>query len=444
VQRSNDALRALLTEAGLTGGQLARAVNAAAAEAGIPGTCDRTAVSHWLAGRWPRPPVPELLAEVLSRALGRPVTVADIEPRTRTGTRSGNQPRPGIDVLASLAGAAGRSSGRRKPSAYSLELLTELRVGPPALALTKESGTDAGTGTRLSADQVAATEAMATLFAAGDAAFGGGHSRQALSAYLAQDVLPRLRAAGGAAVRRRMFISASQLTYLCGFMCFDDELHGVAQRYFAVSLGLAQESADQASRAITLRAMSVQARQLGHLRDSVGLAEASVANSAGLEPGRQAFLYGQLAVAHAAEGARADALSSLATAERFLDRSSSAADTVLTGAYHPAALYHQQAVVCALLGDRKAAVASLSHSARHRPAAERRSGAIILARLAELQLSCGHVEESTATWHRFLDNYGALQSGRATTALRNLRAGLRPYGANPLVRVLLSRAASIR
>jgi transcriptional regulator with XRE-family HTH domain len=436
VQRSNDPLRALLAEAGWTGEQLARAVNTAAAEAGVPGTCDRTAVSHWLAGRWPRPPVPELLAEALSRGLGRPVAVADFAPRSRSATQS----RPGIEMLASLARV--QSSGRRKPSAYSLELLTDLRTGAPVAALDVTADPD--TGTRLSADQVAATEAMATLFAAGDAAFGGGHSRQALSAYLAQDVLPRLRAAGGAAVRRRMFISASQLAYLCGFMCYDDELHGVAQRYFAVSLGLARESADQASHAITLRAMSVQARQLGHFRDSVGLAEASVANGAGLEPGRQAFLYGQLAVAHAADGARAEALSCLATAERFLDRASSAATSVLTGAYHPAALYHQQAVVCALLGDRKAAVASLSHSARHRPAAERRSGAIILARLAEMQLSCGHVEESTVTWHRFLDDYGALQSGRATTALRNLRAGLRPYGANPLVRVLLSRAASLR
>jgi transcriptional regulator with XRE-family HTH domain len=434
VQRSNDPLRALLAEAGWTGEQLARAVNTAAAEAGVPGTCDRTAVSHWLAGRWPRPPVPELLAEALSRGLGRPVAVADFEPRSRSGAQS----RPGIETLASLARV--QSSGRRKPSAYSLELLADLRSGAPAVAL--DLATDTDTGMRLSADQVAATEAMATLFAAGDAAFGGGHSRQALSAYLAQDVLPRLRAAGGAAVRRRMFISASQLAYLCGFMCYDDELHGVAQRYFAVSLGLARESADQASHAITLRAMSVQARQLGHFRDSVGLAEASVANGAGLEPGRQAFLYGQLAVAHAADGARADALSCLATAERFLDRATSA--NVLIGAYHPAALYHQQAVVCALLGDRKAAVASLATSARHRPAAERRSGAIILARLAEMQLSCGHVEESTVTWHRFLDDYGALQSGRATTALRNLRAGLRPYGANPLVRVLLSRAASLR
>jgi hypothetical protein len=439
VQRSNDPLRALLAETGWTGEQLARAVNTVAAEAGVPGTCDRTAVSHWLAGRWPRPPVPELLAEALSRGLGRPVAVADFAPRSRSGTRSrsGAPPRPGVELLASLARV--QSSGR-EASAYSLELLADLREGEPAVTLDPVENA----GTRLSADQVAATEAMATLFAAGDAAFGGGHSRQALSAYLAQDVLPRLRSAGGAAIRRRMFISASQLAYLCGFMCYDDELHGVAQSYFAVSLGLARESADQASHAITLRAMSVQARQLGHFRDSVGLAEASVANGAGLEPGRQAFLYGQLAVAHAADGARADALSCLATAERFLDRASSAATSVLTGAYHPAALYHQQAVVCALLGDRKAAVASLSHSARHRPAAERRSGAIILARLAEMQLSCGHVEESTVTWHRFLDDYGALQSGRATTALRNLRAGLRPYGTNPLVRVLLSRAASLR
>jgi hypothetical protein len=58
---------------------LARRVVDLAAIQGLTGVqCDHTSVLRWLAGEQPRPPVPELIALVLSNALGRKIS----EPQT--------------------------------------------------------------------------------------------------------------------------------------------------------------------------------------------------------------------------------------------------------------------------------------------------------------------------------------------------------------------------
>ena len=66
-----------------------------------------------------------------------------------------------------------------------------------------------------------------------------------------------------------------------------------------------------------------------------------------------------------------------------------------------------------------------------------------MARLAEFQLQLGRLEEAARTWHRFLNDYPDLASGRVTTALKTLRALLRPYARNPTAQGVLHRATTI-
>ncbi len=455
----NAALRTVLAEVGWTGQELAAAVNAAGAEAGTALRYDRTSVSHWLCGMRPRPPVPDLVAEALSRRLGRLQTATDIGlgPADRAAilaSHGGQGPRNGregdLGLVAELArlsrlhpGTEARHQRTRPLCAYSLAALgvpAWTQAGIPASASQLP---DPGRTDQAGALQASAAEAMAGMFYAGDDAFGGGHGRPALAAYLAVDLAPRLHARMSPGLRRRMLTITAQLTYLCAFMCFDDELHGMAQRYYTRALRLATENDDPAGYAITLRGMSVQAQLLGHHRHALQLAETAATTSRAMQPARQAFLYGQLAVAYAADHDRINALASLTAAQRRLDRASSPAHATI-GGYHPAALAHQQAAMQAILGDRKGAITALAESIRHRPPAERRSRAITLARLAELQLRQGLLEEATLTWHRFLDDYPALNSGRATTALKTLRARVRPYSRNPVARALLHRATTLQ
>ncbi|WP_208638211.1 hypothetical protein [Streptomyces murinus] len=84
----NQALRILLAEAGWSGARLAREVNALGAAQGTPYHYDRTTVAHWLTGSRPRPPVPQLVAQALSRRLDRRVRAED------TGLLAPGRPSP--------------------------------------------------------------------------------------------------------------------------------------------------------------------------------------------------------------------------------------------------------------------------------------------------------------------------------------------------------------
>jgi tetratricopeptide (TPR) repeat protein len=284
---------------------------------------------------------------------------------------------------------------------------------------------------------------MIGLFADLDQVFGGGHSRFALASYLANDVAPRLRSRASPALRERMLAAAAQLTYLAGFMCFDDRAHGLAQRYYRTAMELSVENNDPASYAMVLRALSVQARALGHRGEAADLAAVAVSEGRHGPVDRRAFLLGQLAVSQAAVGDRTAALAALTSAVRALDRATSASVTSI-GSFHPAALAHQEAAVREHLGDRRGAITALSASLHQRPVTERRSRAVTTALLAEFQLADGRLDQAVGTWTAFLDDYPFLTSGRARTALATLCAGLKPHERNPGVRNLLGRARTIR
>ena len=502
----NERLRALLGAAGWSGERLARTVNALGAEAGLPLQYRRASVGQWLAGMRPAPAVAALVAEAFTRELGRPVDVAETgleppgaqppteappadslwetDPATRLAELSGDGPRrrrgtgaasaDGVYSLAALrvpdwveagralngrgpwsgsgaatAGATGRTGRTGGTSAGG-------RIGRSVRAAGGAGGTGAGGlgGPRVDREQVAAAGAMVRVFSDADAAFGGGHSRAALAGYLRTVIAPALRAQASPAVRRELLAVASRLTYLCGFMCFDDELHGAAEHYYLAGLRLAAEAGDCTGYAVTLRALSVQAGALGHPLPALYLAEAAVhtVTTAGSGPEAvdaaegsartRAFLFGQLAVAEATVGDRQAAVAHLSTAQAHLERADGESGSV--GAYHSASLAHQHAAVAAAAGEHGRAIAALQASLRHRPADERRSRAVTLARLAELQLAAGHLEAACASWQAFCDEYPRLRSARIERALDVLRSRTAAHRGNSAARALHARATALR
>jgi transcriptional regulator with XRE-family HTH domain len=457
-RQANRQLRDALAEAGWTGQQLATAVNIAGRETGVMLSYDRTAVAHWLAGTQPRSPVPELLAEALSRRLGRLVNPRELgllPPAGAAGlpTQAGASysrralsrdlaqihNEDALSALAALADSRAVSGQTAGQPAYSLAALTLPGWSSEAMPLPLRANPADGAPARLTAASIASAEHMARLCRAYDAAFGGSYARPAAAWYLAE-LTPKLRAAVPPARQRRLLTAATEIAHLCAFMCFDDGLHGLSQRYYRAALALAAENGDQAAYAITLRAMSAQAYSLGHSRESRRLAESAAESTRRLEPVYQAFVLGQLAVARAADGDGSGALVSLTAVERRLHQAATATRPI--GGYHRASLAYQQAVVRSLLGDQHGAIAALCISIRHRPVTERRSRAITLASLAELQLSVGHLDEAVQTWHQFLDDYPYLRSGRVTAAFQMLRRRIRPHSRNAAARTLMQRAAA--
>lgn len=439
----NHQLRELLADAGWTGEALAKAVNALGAEAHLPLRYQRSSVTHWLSGVRPRSPVPQFVAEAFSRRLGRSVTVAEtgLDGTTQVTEQpvrwSVVDPADELDLLVdAVRGGHASHTDVYRLAALRVPPWSQVTSGGPRLDPVPRQVD------RVSRAQVDAARLMLPLFSDADSAFGGRYGRAALSAYLGRTIAPWLHASASPAVHRDLLVVGARLAYLCGFMNFDEQFHGVAQRYYLTCLRMATEAADATTYALGLRALSVQARLLGHHRQAVDLAEGAVrAGPRATPPQTRAFLFGQLAVAHAAAGDRRAALTNLAVAKRYVD--DGATDRPLLGAYHLASFAHQQAAVVACLGDRRGAAKALTVAIRRRPGSERRSRAIMLARLAEFQAADGQIELACRTWTEFLADYPHIQSARADAALANLRALVRPHQRNPAVRKLTHAVAAL-
>ena len=461
MRTANAALRILLLEARWTEDGLARQVNAVAAEIGLATRLDRRSVSHWLAGRRPRSPLPELIAEAFARRLGRPLSAAETGLAVTTGSAAGSAHSPiettscadpKEDPLETLEILCKLTEGGRETDqggVYNLAELDDLHAWPADDLFQTPFRT--ASGARLEPEHVTSARQMAKVFVDADSVFGGGYARAALARYLAYDIAPRLRAPARRDTRKRMLSVAAELAHVCGFMCFDDERNAIAQRYYKAALKLSIENEDPAAYAVTLRAMSVQARTLGHYREARSLAEAAVASVQECEipDPQRASLYGPLAVAAAAQGDREAAMAALTRAERLVGGRAAGAGAAdaeegrAIGRYHAASHAYQEAAVRALLGDRPGAIRVLSESVRRRSADERRSRAMTLASLAELHLDQGHLDESIAACHAFIDDYQPLRSSRARSALGRLTARIRPHAANHSARQLLVRAAGV-
>ncbi|MEU6148381.1 hypothetical protein ABZ816_00105 [Actinosynnema sp. NPDC047251] len=429
----NAELRKLLAESGWTGQMLAGAVNGLGAENGVTLRYDRTSISHWLSGSRPSPQVVDLVAEVFSRQLGRPVGPEDtglVSPAGRALRIP--LPREPVEQLVWMGTASTSGQDVLRGVTYSLT-----RRG--ALPLVGTSPPAGGRG-RIGVSHAAAATSMVSVFSAIDMAFGGGTGRVALSAYLATTVAPWLRASATPKVRARLNSAAARLCYLAGWMCFDDMLQGAGQRYYQAAARLAADAGDACCYAAALRSLSVQAHYLGHRRMAFLLAEAAMRQSHRVPPMEAAFLTGQLGVAAAAYGDSHAALGHLSRAERLLHRTEGSDAHV--GGYDVAALAHQQAEILDAIGDRPAALRALTVSLRHRKPDQRRALAITSARLAELHLSAGHLDRACTAWSVLLDERPNLTSGRVDRAVRSMCAHLRPHSNHHAAKALLKRASA--
>jgi tetratricopeptide (TPR) repeat protein len=427
---ANTRLTALLRQVGWSGQKLANAVNTAGRENRWVLRYDRTSVAHWLAGSRPSPAVAALVAEVLSRRLGH-VVDPDETGLTTAGTPATKEAT--ADVVAPLV----RLGGTQHQLIYTIAQLrlpdmTELAaMSPPAAAHNRE---------RVGTAQVRAAALMLSMFSHSDFAFGGGHALPALSAYLATDVASWLRASATPSARARLYSAAAGLAYLAGWMCFDDNRHGTAQRYYHTAAQFAAIGGNTSCYAAAMRGLSVQAHYLGHRDTALSLAEAAMCQARHVSPLEAASLTGQLAVAEAARGRHDIARTHLTRAEHLLDRAP--ADSAAVAAYHVAALLHQHAETFAASGDTKAAIKVLTASLRHRPPTERRARAITTARLAELHLDAGHIDRACTAWNALLDDRPQLSSGRIEEAVRSMRARLRPHSRHPGALALITRATT--
>lgn len=183
---------------------------------------------------------------------------------------------------------------------------------------------------------------MTTIFSELDDRFGGVHARTPVAAYLTGHVVPLLRHASPRS-RPALFSAAAEMAYLAGFMASDAGKAGIAQRYYVQSVRMAAHAHDCRRRATALRAMVLQAVELGHPGHGRDLADAAAGILPSTAPPRlRSWITAMRAEAYAADGDSRAARRYLRLAERDLDRVTSSQTPDWTGtSYSHAALRHQ-------------------------------------------------------------------------------------------------------
>ncbi|MFF1820415.1 hypothetical protein ACFVWG_24125 [Kribbella sp. NPDC058245] len=325
----NERLAEVMRLAGLSNKALARRVQELATYRGRSVRCDHTSVSRWLAETSPRDATARLIAEVLSQAIGRTLTLSDIglsapEPVDR---------RLGLDYDSPAATRFGDLTSLWDADLRDAQIIVDAAPDPGAWSdstlrwlLRDESGDtrhepSPGAGQMVGVGDVASVRATVDAFASLDDSFGGGRARRALIQYLQTDLNAMLHGRFSDSVRPELFRAAAEGTLLAAWMSYDAGVHGLAQRYFIQALKLADFADDQLLGGSILDAMSHQATYLGRGGDAVNLARAARSGTRGIAtPGLIAHFHAMEARALAVSGDASGAGKALNSAVRVYEK----------------------------------------------------------------------------------------------------------------------------
>jgi hypothetical protein len=433
----NERLLDLIHEAGFSHKGLARRINDLGKARGIAGlSYDHSSVIRWLKGEHPRHPAPKLAAEVFSLTLARPITEADLGfPNTHDFPELGLRFTPSLPDTIETVTTLWRSDVERRQfivnatfaaGVYASSAIRWLTTPTPASALTKPSR-------QVGKADIEAIREVTKTFLRLDNLFGGGRARPTVVRYLHDEVAPLLRQGNYSdTVRDELFAAAAELTRLAGWMAYDLEQHGLAQRYLIQALRLAGEAQDHALGGEILAGMSHQAVYVGQPDDALDLARAAQV-SAG-KAGLPALLAESLimeAHAHAINKDASACARALNAAEHAFAKSQT--DT-------PAWLgYFDEAYMAAKFGH---CFRELSDSAQAEHFARRsldmvdgytRGRTFNVLLLANAHLQQRNLDEACAAGRQALDLAAGLNSARAVRYTRDLRRRMTPFGKQPSI-----------
>ncbi|RAJ62132.1 hypothetical protein K388_02818 [Streptomyces sp. KhCrAH-43] len=429
----NEALAALLREAGWSQPQAAAAVARVAAEAGAREleAVSRSHIAMWIQGTKPSGRAPHILAETLSRRLGRRLTLAELGLEDGpTGTADWSV--DSLTVLAEL-GSDDLDMHRRNllaTTAYSAAGLALPSAAWWAAAPAEASSRPATSSRRVTQSDIDDVRKLTAFYSARDQQRGGASGRSALAGHLRDEAVPLLGSTFRTERHRRDTYSAvAEMTYLAGWMAFDASEHRTAQRYLTLAARLAAEAADGPLGGHILRALAHQAVDLGHPRRALDLADASMSRThyAPASSREKALLAIVHARALAADGNRRGTIAAIQRAESDLARAETETAPDRVGFFQEASLAHETACALRDLGDSKDAETHFKRSvATRRRQQYARTHSVTLGYLGAVQVRQGHLDEACATWEQALAAMAGIQSGRARDVIVRMQSDLSP------------------
>ncbi|MGW6977931.1 transcriptional regulator [Streptomyces sp. NPDC054932] len=446
MKNPNEDLERWVARSGMSRKELARRVKTAAHAWGQPHiTPDATTVRRWLAGDQPRPPVPEILADVLSAHFGYRVTTYDL------GLGEGQTAERSLIYSSSFAVTVeavtdlGRADVDRRNFLAAAPFAAVAAVGPSRDWLLNTLDQQPEAGPRVRLEDVSAVRNMFGEFQKMDVLQGGGSGRLILAEYMNQHVYPLLRRTNTEEVRRALCEAAAEQTYLLGWMAYDNGEHGTAQRYLIQSLRLAEESKNAALGAHVLAGMADQATLLGNPAEGRRLAQAGRAGLGnGTSPACLADLWALEARALAKLGDKTSAAHAVTQSETAFSRVRPEAEQEWATFIDAAYLHGEHANTFRDIDDPASAEEharrSIDHARKQRRA---RRGAMSQAALAVTHLQRRDLEAAHAAGLRTLSLSGQVKSSRCIEAVQDLQRRMQPFGTHRLVADFNERAREL-
>jgi hypothetical protein len=448
VREPNRLLQQLIAEAGFSHKGLARRLNDLGAARGTPGLkYDHSSVLRWIGGQRPRDPVPCLLTELFAMRLGRPVTAADLGmPPIITPLDLGQEFthtwQEGITTVTALWRA---DVERRRFLVDSTFAIGAGSVGAIRWLTSPPEGRLSRTGTRrVGRADIAAIHEVTRSFGELDNRFGSGRVRSSVVKYLDTAVSPLLKDGSYTeATGRQLAAATAELTRLAGWMAYDMEQHGLAQRYLIQALRLARGAGDQTLGGEILAGMAHQAVYMGQPDHALDLARAAQLAARGGGVGTLlASAHVLEAHAHAGRGDARACGASLRKAERAFDARKPADEPRWLSYFDEAYLSAKFAHCFRDLGEGDRAVKyarrSLDMDSRYV-----RGRMFNLSLLAAGLLQCGELEEACSVAAGAMALGGELQSARTRSYAADLRRRLEPYKNERVVRAFSERTREL-
>lgn len=430
--KNNTALASLLGEAGWSAADLARAVNALGHSRNLGLRYDRSSVAHWLTGTRPRPPIPDLVAQALSKKIGRLVLADDVGLTRPGGTSALAPPTPEriadpvhrllelcrLDCDPAHRGLVRAAPYRPRPwTGEHWPAPDRFAARPARLPLLAM-----GRAIPAHADALAA---LAEVFTELGELHGGGRIRSALAIHLRDEAVPLLLASAPTALRARLLSATARLTLLLAELHIDMHCHGAAQQFHYVALELAVRARDRRAFAAAVAAMSAHAGALGHPRRAQHLAEEALDNTRHGGGVQHALALAGRALAHAQLGETREAVNDVRAAERALRE---AADRAEAHARDAAIMIRLSAAeTYEALGRTRDAIAALEIALSHYGERRTRSVALAQARSALLMLKIGHLESACRRIGQFLDHAHRYASSQIQHHCAQIRRDLQPF-----------------
>ncbi|MGW4995404.1 Tat pathway signal protein [Streptomyces mirabilis] len=425
----NPHLELWIAATGLSHGEIARRITVSAKAQGHRQIApDTTRVRRWMDGEKPRPPVPALLADVLSEAAGQPLTPGDLG-LTAAGVVLDSIQLPLLTEAAAqaLAGWAqmdlfmNRRDTLKLAVGAPLILAAERMLGGTARALNHDTkGFDA--------DTVTALEEVTAFFTTADASKGGGLYRSAIVAQLAE-AARRIQDGVPPSLRGRVFAATADLAALAGWVSHDCGRYAIAQRFWSYGTYAAGEAGQRDRGVEIVTRMSHQMIYLGHPQDALGLL--GVAAKKATLPATRALVASQTGRVHAALGDEREADRHLGDTDDLL-ADGLGDDVPEWVAYFDAAEHAGARAVSArdlagLHRGRRAASGHFEDALKLRRPGFDRVKVMDRVGLAAALFDEGEAERGAAAAHQALDDAARVDSTLVASRLNTLLEAARPY-----------------